>query len=189
MAEEAAEHKRNSIWIGWVSRESFGLRAAVAVAQMNTDGHAKGFAFDGLHSRSRSPAGPLIPIYVVRPQTGTERSVKYNFMDDCKYRSTLDASKPMLNPHGWYRMPISNLMVNACFCPCRESYRSGSLALPTSWRWKQNHFGSTWTLRLSSTFFLNHQKVTVSNKFLVSLTASIAFVSYSRPTRPTCIFY
>lgn len=73
-----------------------------AVAQMNTDGHAKGSAFDGLHSRS--PAVPLIPIYVCffaafsRP-SGSGRSVKYNFMDDSKYRSPLDASQ-MLNPYG-----------------------------------------------------------------------------------------
>jgi hypothetical protein len=37
------------------------LESLSTVAQMNTDGHAKGYAFDGLHSRF--PAVPLIPIY------------------------------------------------------------------------------------------------------------------------------
>lgn len=38
------------------------LCVVCCVAQMNTDGHAKGSAFDGLHSHF--PALPLIPIYV-----------------------------------------------------------------------------------------------------------------------------
>ena len=37
-------------------------------AQMNTDGHAKGYVFDGLHSHFPT-AVPLIPIYVVPSRT------------------------------------------------------------------------------------------------------------------------
>lgn len=74
---------------------------------MNTDGHAKGYAFDGLHSHF--PAVPLIPISTfswllrtrpsvrfARPVKG--RLVKYNFMDDSKYWSPLETSQ-MLNPY------------------------------------------------------------------------------------------
>lgn len=62
--------------------------------------------FDGLHSHS--PALPLIPIYgaadasafriLLRLFRGMERHVKYNFMDDSKYWSTLETSQ-MLNPY------------------------------------------------------------------------------------------
>lgn len=50
---------RRKFNLNWMSLS----RVFRAVAQMNTDGHAKGFAFDGLHSRF--PAQPLIPIFVV----------------------------------------------------------------------------------------------------------------------------
>lgn len=52
---------RRKFNLNWMSL----LRVFRAVAQMNTDGHAKGFAFDGLHSRF--PAQPLIPIFVALP--------------------------------------------------------------------------------------------------------------------------
>jgi hypothetical protein len=88
---------------------------AVGLVEMNTDGHAKGYVFDGLHSHF--PALPLIPIYgffllpsfdFLRTTSrmsrmslleGTERFVKYNFMGDSKYWSTLETSQ-MLNPYG-----------------------------------------------------------------------------------------
>lgn len=75
----------------------FGYRRC-AVAQMNTDGHAKGYVFfDGLHSHFQ--AVPLIPIlYFVTSVEGTQRS-SYNFMDDCKYWSTLEAVVRMPNPY------------------------------------------------------------------------------------------
>jgi hypothetical protein len=80
---------------------------------------SKGYVFDGLHSHF--PALPLIPIYgffatdadaaatdfsllpysMSTPMSlleGMERLVKYNFMDDSKYRSTLETSQ-MLNPY------------------------------------------------------------------------------------------
>lgn len=70
---------------------------------MNTDGHAKGYEFDGLHSHFGA-AGPLIPIFSrlvpCWPWPRDGRSEKYNFMVDSKYWSTLHCEDAnMLNPY------------------------------------------------------------------------------------------
>lgn len=120
---------------------------------------------------------------------GMERLVKYNFIDDSKYWSTLEASR-MLNPYGWYWMPISHLMANDCllaFLVClriRTKQLDGKKRVITDRkhrkRWKK-------IIRGRLEFYdyyrpsMNNQKATVvENKVShFSLTASIAFVSYS----------
>lgn len=124
--------RRNAIWLGWVSRESF-APLSIAVRCLRCCSNEYRWTCERIRfwwfTFSFPPAVPLIPIFVVlvscscvccaRFEVGlVERSVKYNFMADSKYWSTLGTTwSRMLNPYGWCRMPISPLtLVSACTC-------------------------------------------------------------------------
>lgn len=88
----------------------------------------------------------------------------------------------MLNPHGWYRMPIWNLMVNGCLYPCRMRGPRVISGRKPRRRPKAKSFRIVLDFTVIADLLFESPKGDrriVRNEFLISLTAAIAFVSYS----------
>lgn len=112
--------ERNSIWIARVSRESFvfidlHLRACSVVAKINMEGHRYQttntswcfspfsilFSDRTINTNLRFSLRLQFCFILFSSIKGnSEHLVRYNFIDDTKYRWPLHASQ-ILNPYGW----------------------------------------------------------------------------------------
>lgn len=137
--------KRNSIWIERVSGERFSVLHAHRLCWCSNEYRWTcqrirfwwfTFSFSDSAINTNLRLVLLLLLVCRRDQT--------TFTDDCKYWSPLEAGR-MPNPYRWCRMPISKLMANGAGVGWKSHLRP-ELA-------EQNHFGSSSTLRLLSTFF------------------------------------